>query len=122
MSLEAVYKDAIDHHFKKAGKFTAVEYDILTKTKRPQQILDVVETALKENGDKHPDMKRRAETIIEPLLQRLTRFEKCIDMIAQSSPQAFGLNVAGLIWGGLKFYLVVSLLSWPTYGEFCGAI
>ena len=46
--------------------------------------------------------------VFKSLLERLSKFETAIDMLAQSSPQVLGLSLVGLIWGSLKILLVVS--------------
>lgn len=42
-----------------------------------------------------------------PRLARLNRFADAIDGTAQSSPQAYGLDMVGLIWGLMKVFLMV---------------
>ena len=86
------------------------------KTEKPEDILDTLQEAIEKNVALHADTKRRAQSVLEPLLLRLERFSSTIDILAQSSPQAMGLNLVGLIWGSVRFLLVVSkslsIFSW----------
>ncbi len=56
----------------------------------------------------HPNTKQKFWQIAKTLLMRLERFGTAIDLLAQSSPQILGLNLVGLLWGSLKFIIIVS--------------
>ena len=109
-TLEGIYEDAISQlrAFKDAGYLSPTEYESLLKAEKPEDILDTLQEAIEKNVSLHADTKRRAQSVLEPLLLRLERFSSAIDMLAQSSPQAMGLNLVGLIWGSVRFLLVVS--------------
>ena len=109
-TLEDIYEDAISQlrAFKDAGHLSPAEYELLLKTEKPEDILDTLQEAIEKNVTLHADTKRRARSVLEPLLLRLERFSSAIDILAQSSLQAMGLNPVGLIWGSVRFLLVVS--------------
>jgi hypothetical protein len=109
-TLEDIYKDAISQlrAFKDAGHLSPADHESLLKTEKPEDILDTLQEAIERNVTLHTDTKRRAQSVLEPLLLRLERFGSAIDILAQSSPQAMGLNLVGLIWGSVRFLLVVS--------------
>ena len=115
-TLEGIYEGAISQlrAFKDAGYLSPAEYEWLLKTEKPQDVLDTLQEAIQKNVALRADTKRRARSVLEPLLLRLERFSSAIDMLAQSSPQAIGLNPVGLIWGSVRFLLVVSRsLAYP---------
>jgi hypothetical protein len=91
-----------------AGHLSPADYELLLKTEKPEDVLDTLQEAIEKNATLHADTKRRARSALEPLLLRLERFSSAIDMLAQSSPQAMGLNFVGLIWGSVRFLLVVN--------------
>ena len=109
-TLEDIYEDAINQlrACKDAGHLSPADYESLMKTEKPEDILDTLQEAIEKNVALHTDTKRRAQSVLEPLLLRLERFSSTIDILAQSSPQAMGLNLVGLIWGSVRFLLVVS--------------
>jgi hypothetical protein len=109
-TLADIYQDAIRQlqGLKDAGSLSAADYETLTETKEPKDILDTLQYAIEKNATSHADVKRRAQKVVEPLLLRLERFGSAIDVLAQSAPQAVGLNLVGLIWGSVRFLLVVS--------------
>jgi hypothetical protein len=119
-TLEDIYEDAISQlgAFMDAGHLSPADYELLLKTGKPEDVLDTLQEAIEKNAALHADTKRRARSVLEPLLLLLERFSSAIDMLAQSSPQAIGLNFVGLIWGSVRFLLVVSkslnISSWDT--------
>lgn len=111
-TLEDIYEDAISQlrAFMDAGHLSPADYELLLKTEKPEDVLDTLQEVIEKNATLHADTKRRARNVLEPLLLRLERFSSAIDMLAQSSPQAMGLNLVGLIWSSVRFLLVVSKL------------
>jgi hypothetical protein len=109
-TLEDIYVDAISQlrACKDTGHLSSADYELLMKTEKPEDILDTLQEAIEKNVSLHTDTKRRAQSVLEPLLLRLERFSSTIDILAQSSPQAMGLNLVGLIWGSVRFLLGVS--------------
>jgi hypothetical protein len=109
-NLESIYAEAIGQlrTLRDIGRLSSSDYDMLTKAKGPQDMLAFVDEAIKISQAAHPDAKKRISAVVEPLLQRLERFGSAIDMIVQSLPQIHGLNLIGLVWGGIRFMMVVS--------------
>ena len=104
-TVETVYRDALEqirklHH---AGALPEKYYNDLLDTTDPNDVLpygnDLQET--KNGGGR---MMKSAKSA----LARISRYTEAIDMIAQSSPQAYGLNIIGLLWGSFKFLLVIA--------------
>lgn len=109
-TLDSIYAEAIGQlkTLRDSGRLSSSDYDMLTTTKSPQDVLTFVDEAIKKSNAAHPIAKTRIGAVVEPLLQRLERFGAAIDMIVQSLPQIHGMNLIGLVWGGIKFVVVVS--------------
>jgi len=104
-TLESVYADALKEieSLHVSGRLSKEYYDVLLRTTNPSDLItNVGNSSRLQNGGGH------FEKIVKPTVARLNRYAKAIDMIAQSSPQAYGLNIVGLVWGSLKFLLVVA--------------
>ncbi|KAL8796201.1 MAG: hypothetical protein Q9195_001535 [Heterodermia aff. obscurata] len=111
-TVESVYADAraqIERMRASAG-VSAKYYDILLHTTSPDDIVS--------NGDRTSSLQSdsgRFDKVVGSTVTRIHRYADAIDMIAQSSPQAYGLNIAGLIWGSFKFLLVIAKDISATY-------
>ena len=81
---------------------------------RPQDVLVIVNEAISRNRDSHPNIKKRVLDVVKPLMERLERFGSATDILAQCMPGVMGLNLVGLVWGFLKFVIVVS--QWSSIG------
>ena len=73
------------------------------ESKSLQEILASVEDTVAQKAS-----VARIKGVVKSLLERLSKFEIAIDVLASSSPHVFGLSLIGLIWGSLKIFLVVS--------------
>jgi len=106
-ALKDVYLDAHKQlrNLKAAGQLSADDFQIITAKAQPDDLRTLVNDAIHRSSA--ADAKR-AQDIVHRLVIFLKRFENALDMIVQSLPQIMGLSLAGLIWGGLKFVLVVS--------------
>lgn len=104
-TLESVYIDALSQveRLHGSGTLSKKHYNILLHTTRLEDLLTTCEKSAKLKHDQNGISKT-----ITSAVTRITRYSDAIDMIAQSSPQAYGLNVVGLVWGSLKFLLVVA--------------
>ena len=104
-TVESVYADALAHieHLRASAGLSSKYYDILLQTTSPDEIISNVDNAssLQRDGG-------RFGKAVGSTMTRIHRYADAIDMIAQSSPQAYGLNIVGLIWGSFKFLLVVA--------------
>ena len=107
-----MYADALKQvrDLRGAGRLSSAHYDTITGTSTPKDVLASVNDAILRHGDAKSTTKTRMQNMGESLRPRLERFGTAIDMLAQSSPQVMGVNLVGLLWGTLKFFVVVSLL------------
>ncbi|KAI9854314.1 MAG: hypothetical protein M1824_000407 [Vezdaea acicularis] len=109
-TLEEAYADAVAQleRLQQAGHLSLVDYNIVVDTRRPEELLAIINDAATRSAKSHPDAKKRVQRVVEPLLMRLERFGSAIDLLAQCSPQITGVNIVGLIWGSVKFLLVIA--------------
>lgn len=111
-SLLDVHRDALEQtrRLVASGQLSEEDFRAITTTTDPHDVARVLtQTGTHERlGQSNLSRARR---IMEPLVIRLERFTGAIDMLAQSSPAAFGVNLVGLIWGSLKFVLTASPLA-----------
>ena len=111
-TLESVYADALKQvkDLRDAGRLSSAHYDTITGTSTPKDVLASVNDAILRHADAKSTTRARVQNMGESLRLRLERFGTAIDMLVQSSPQIMGLNLVGLLWGTLRFFIVVSLL------------
>jgi hypothetical protein len=109
-NLEDVYQDTLLQlqRMTVAGRLSQSEYDTVTQTQSPHDVIHTLQHALEVGSALLQSPKSRVHHVVEQLLLRLERFGSAIDVVAQSSPNVFGVNPVGLIWGALKFVLIVS--------------
>jgi len=109
-TLESIYVDALKQldALKADRRLSEDDFKIVTTTTSPAEILDLVNKSILKNALAEPTVKKRIVEVVEPLLLRLERFGAVIDMIVQSTPQIFGLNLVGLVWGSIMYLMVVS--------------
>jgi hypothetical protein len=100
-TLQSVHDDTIKH-LQEVSRLSSADYQRIgcaTLQEAPASVDNTV--AQNTRGAK-------IGGVFKSLLERLGKFEKAIDMLAQSSRQVLGLSLVGLIWGSLKLLLVVS--------------
>lgn len=85
---------------------TSSNYELLRTGNAERLIAHVAET-IETREKKKLEERGRLQKAVEGLFENLNRYSGPIDMVVQSSPQVMGLSLAGLIWGGLKFFVVV---------------
>jgi biopolymer transport protein ExbB/TolQ len=109
-TLESVYTDAMKQlsALKADGRLSDEDYEIVTGTTKPEEVLELVNTSILKNTETDSKVKKRLKQMVEAIVRRMERFGAAINMIVQSSPQILGLNLVGLIWGSMRFLLVVS--------------
>ena len=109
-TLETIYNEALQEvkSLHASGKLSQVYDDIFTTTKTPQDLLSIVHRVNERRTEKQSQSKHALYNAVSSTVKRLDRYAGAIDMLAQSSPQAFGLNIVGLIWGSLKVLLVIA--------------
>ncbi len=101
-TLKTVYNDALREvtELHERGKLSDEYYDTIVNTKNTDDLLAPLKTKLEARKDIAP--------IVQSALARLKRYGGCIDMLAQTMPQAFGVNIVGMLWGSLKFVIVIA--------------
>ena len=108
-TLETIYAGAVEQikDLQDKGNVSQAEVDLITRTTTAQQFFDYTEGQISSNASLSVHRSKTTETM-QALLLRIKGFESALDMLAQSSPQILGINIVGLIWGTLKFVIVVS--------------
>jgi hypothetical protein len=101
LTLQSVHDDAIKQ-LQDASRLSSADY-LRIEGATLQEVLASVDNTIARNVN-----AAKIGGVFKSLLERLGKFEKAIDMLAQSTPQVLGLNLVGLIWGSLKIFLVVS--------------
>ncbi|KAF7986442.1 hypothetical protein HWV62_31201 [Athelia sp. TMB] len=106
--LESIYQDALNQlqSMRVRGQITSADYDLITTTRKPSEILGAVQGAIASQT--HSDARSRVSQVVEPLLERLERFGSAIDMIVGAVPQIMGVSVLGLVWGSFKFLMIMA--------------
>ena len=109
-NLETIYNEAMEEvkALHASGKLSDEYYSGLISTKRPEDLQLIVEEENKRRVEGQTRAKRGLNTIVSSTVEKLERYAGAIDMIAQSSPQALGLNIVGLVWGSLKILMIIA--------------
>ncbi len=109
-TLETVYDEAMEEvkALHASGKLPDEYYTSIINTKRPQDLHLIVEEENKRQVVGQTRAKRSLNTMVSSTVKKLERYAGAIDMIAQSSPQALGLNIVGLVWGSLKVLMIIA--------------
>ncbi|KZP13535.1 hypothetical protein FIBSPDRAFT_1049346 [Athelia psychrophila] len=95
--LRSIYQGAIDQlqGMRDAGQLSSADYDLITSTSKPGEIILPVGTA---NAS-------RISAAVEPLLSLLEGFGAAMDLVMQFSPEFMGVNILGIVWGSIKFMM-----------------
>ena len=109
-TLETIYNEVMEEvkTLHASGKLSDEYYSSLIQTKRPEDLHLIVEEENKQRVEGQTRVKRSLNNIVSSTVEKLERYAGAIDMIAQSSPQALGLNIVGLVWGSLKVLMIVA--------------
>ena len=110
-TLETIYAGALDQikKLRDAAKLSSADYDMITGDSRPEDVLTFMNDTILRHASYQSNKRIRVREKVKPLLEGLERFGGVIDIFASSSPQVHGVNPARLIWGFMKFLLLVSL-------------
>ncbi len=108
-TLNSIYRDALARLdiTQGCGQLPAKYHEILIHTTNADDLLSSLDI-IEKSSTQSTVPKGRLEKAIASTAARLRRYSDAIDMIAQSSPQAFGVNVTGIVWGSIKFLLVIA--------------
>ena len=109
-TLETIYNEAMEEvkALHASGKLPDEYYTSIRDTKRPEDLHLIIEQEHTRRVEKQTRAKRSLETVVSSTVKKLERYAGAIDMIAQSSPQALGLNIVGLVWGSLKVLMIIA--------------
>ncbi|KAF7972002.1 hypothetical protein HWV62_19285 [Athelia sp. TMB] len=88
------------------GQITSADYNLITTTSKPGEILDAVQGAIASQT--HSDARTRISQVVKPLLERLERSGSAIDMVIGAAPQIVGASVLGLVWGSVRFLMIMA--------------
>ncbi|KAA6409811.1 MAG: hypothetical protein FRX48_06423 [Lasallia pustulata] len=109
-TLETIYAGALDQikELRDTGKLSSADYDMITGDSTPGDVLTFMNDTILRHARSQSDKQTRVREKAKPLLEGLERFGGVIDIFASSSPQVHGVNPARLIWGFMKFLLLVA--------------
>lgn len=109
-TLETIYDEAMEEvkALHASGKLPDEYYNIISGMERPEDLHVIIEEENKRRVEGQTRAKRRINSIVPSTVKKLERYVGAIDMIAQSSPQALGLNIVGLVWGSLKVLMIIA--------------
>jgi hypothetical protein len=84
------------------------DFDIIRGSQGIRDVLKAVDDALKQtNLADSPARFAQFPKAMASIVRWLDKNSAAIDVVMQSGPQICGLGVMGLIWGGLKFLIIV---------------
>lgn len=91
------------------SRFSDEELAVLLSTQRAEDVLKYARDTMRTGS---PDSKRgqkmqNMSRLVEPLISKLERYDNAINALLGLIPSPYGINYAGLIWGSLKFMLMV---------------
>jgi hypothetical protein len=107
--LDSTFTEAVEELQR---KLDPADFDIIRGAQSVQDVLEVIDDALKQSN-LAPGQARfaRFREAMANVLQWLETNSAAIDMVVKSTPQICGLSLMGLIWGGLKFLIIVCPIS-----------
>jgi len=87
------------------GHLTEADFDLITHATGIQDLMAQVRGII---VDRQQHIKgRRVLAIGDSLLKKLQGFGSAIDMLVQSVPDILDMGLVGLLWGSLRFFLLV---------------
>ena len=103
--LHSTFKDVVGQL---QHKLDPADFDIIRRAQSVQDVLKAVDDALKQsNLTQEQSRFARFREAMANVVRWLDKNSSAIDMVVQSTPQICGLSLMGLIWGGLKFIVIV---------------
>ncbi|GAB1309888.1 hypothetical protein MFIFM68171_00098 [Madurella fahalii] len=107
--LKDVYEGAVRElkTRKDNGDLSRSDFDLIT---RSTGILDLMSQVQDVIVDRQQHAKgRRVLAIGDSVLKKLQAFGSAIDMLVQSVPDVLDMGIVGLLWGTLRFFLLIGL-------------
>ena len=109
--LHSTFKDVVGQL---QHKLDPADFDIIRRAQSVQDVLKAVDDALKQSNLAHEQSRfARFREAMANVVRWLDKNSNAIDMVVQSTPQICGLSLMGLIWGGLKFIVIVCSIDTP---------
>lgn len=111
-TLETIHADALNklQELRDAGKLSSADYDMITEDSKSEDVLSFMNDAILRHASSRSIKNKKVHENVKPLLDSVDRFGSVIDILASSSPQVHGVNPARLVWGAIKFVVLVSTL------------
>ena len=88
-------------------KLDRADFEIIRGSQSTDDMLNAADEALK-----HSKLAARFREAMVSVICWLDKNSTAIDVVVQSSPQICRLNLMGLIWGGLKFLIIVCVIPY----------
>ncbi|KAF7972000.1 hypothetical protein HWV62_19281 [Athelia sp. TMB] len=104
--LESIYQDTLKQlqAMRDQKLISPAHYDLIANTKGPAEIEGVVTASQTQS-----ETTNRVLKVVRPLLEQLERFGPTLDAIAGAAPPQFmGVNMLGIVWGSIKFFMVIA--------------
>jgi len=115
-TLEAIHRNAIQElrARKEGGSLSTSDFELIAQNSSFEDVVSQFNAAVGKCRDS--EKKRRIPNIGHSVVHRLEKFGMAIDMLAQSMPEVVGINPVGIIWGSIRFILIVGGLR-ISYGR-----
>lgn len=106
-SIEDIHEDAIEQlqKLQANGQLSVDDITVLTRTRTSEEVLDYAKQIIQDKNS--TKVKEKLNGTVNVLTERLDRFQDAIDVLVRLAPSPMGIDVAGLLWGSLKFVLMV---------------
>ena len=110
-TFETIHKEAVDHlkQLQSENRLSDQDLAVLTGTKSGEDVLNYARDVILK-CDANSKRREKIKRVLEPLILRLDRYDSAVSSLVNALPSAFGANIAGLIWGSLKFVLMVCVV------------
>jgi hypothetical protein len=111
-TFETIHKEAVDQlkQLQSENRLSDQDLAVLTCTKSGEDVLNYARDVILK-CDANSKRREKIKRVLEPLILRLDRYDSAISSLVNALPSAFGANIAGLIWGSLKFVLMVCVAA-----------
>jgi hypothetical protein len=111
-TFETIHKEAVDQlkQLQSENRLSDQDFAVLTGTQSGEDVLNYARDVILK-CDANSKRREKIKRVLEPLILRLDRYDSAISSLVTALPSAFGANIAGLIWGSLKFVLMVCIAS-----------
>jgi hypothetical protein len=111
-TFETIHKEAVDQlkQLQSENRLSDQDLAVLTGTQSGEDVLNYARDVILK-CDANSKRREKIKRVLEPLILRLDRYDSAISSLVSALPSPFGANIAGLIWGSLKFVLMVCIAA-----------